>query len=127
MNVRCVENCINLVFKAFFNSRSNVTLQCFQYFFNVLFILIFSHNTLCFCCRFNYRSTHYMVSNGFYNFLNWFDDRAWYPLGRIVGGTVSINCWKSISFKLINKSCFNTYIIPTLVWYQCILVPCKKY
>ncbi|CAE1262112.1 STT3 [Acanthosepion pharaonis] len=37
---------------------------------------------------FNYRSTHYMVNNGFYNFLNWFDDRAWYPLGRIVGGTV---------------------------------------
>ncbi|XP_013778011.2 dolichyl-diphosphooligosaccharide--protein glycosyltransferase subunit STT3B-like [Limulus polyphemus] len=37
---------------------------------------------------FNYRSTHYMVKNGFYNFLNWFDDRAWYPLGRIVGGTV---------------------------------------
>lgn len=37
---------------------------------------------------FNYRSTHYMVENGFYNFLNWFDDRAWYPLGRIVGGTV---------------------------------------
>lgn len=29
-----------------------------------------------------------MVENGFYNFLNWFDDRAWYPLGRIVGGTV---------------------------------------
>ncbi|KAI6173511.1 Dolichyl-diphosphooligosaccharide--protein glycotransferase [Aphelenchoides besseyi] len=37
---------------------------------------------------FNYRSTHYMVENGFYNFLNWFDERAWYPLGRIVGGTV---------------------------------------
>ncbi|XP_033732994.1 dolichyl-diphosphooligosaccharide--protein glycosyltransferase subunit STT3B-like [Pecten maximus] len=37
---------------------------------------------------FNYRSTHHMVENGFYNFLNWFDDRAWYPLGRIVGGTV---------------------------------------
>ena len=30
-----------------------------------------------------------MVNHGFYNFLNWFDDRAWYPLGRIVGGTVS--------------------------------------
>ena len=30
-----------------------------------------------------------MAENGFYNFLNWFDDRAWYPLGRIVGGTVS--------------------------------------
>jgi len=30
-----------------------------------------------------------MVKHGFYNFLNWFDERAWYPLGRIVGGTVS--------------------------------------
>jgi len=37
---------------------------------------------------FNYRATHHMVKNGFYNFLNWFDERAWYPLGRIVGGTV---------------------------------------
>ncbi|CAF0868192.1 unnamed protein product [Adineta steineri] len=37
---------------------------------------------------FNYRSTVYMTDNGFYNFLNWFDDLAWYPLGRIVGGTV---------------------------------------
>nr|CAD7410898.1 unnamed protein product [Timema cristinae] len=37
---------------------------------------------------FNYRATAYMVQNGFYNFLNWFDERAWYPLGRIVGGTV---------------------------------------
>ena len=44
------------------------------------------------CFRFNYRSTHYMVKHGFYNFLNWFDERAWYPLGRIVGGTVSIYC-----------------------------------
>jgi len=37
---------------------------------------------------FNYRSTVYMTDNGFYNFLNWFDEFAWYPLGRIVGGTV---------------------------------------
>ncbi|GLH01382.1 Dolichyl-diphosphooligosaccharide--protein glycosyltransferase subunit STT3B [Gryllus bimaculatus] len=37
---------------------------------------------------FNFRSTAYMVENGFYSFLNWFDERAWYPLGRIVGGTV---------------------------------------
>ena len=29
-----------------------------------------------------------MVKHGFYDFLNWFDERAWYPLGRIVGGTV---------------------------------------
>ena len=32
--------------------------------------------------RFNYRSTAYMVEHGFYDFLNWFDERAWYPLGR---------------------------------------------
>merc|ERR1712038_984445 len=37
---------------------------------------------------FNYRSTAYMVKHGFYDSLNWFDERAWYPLGRIVGGTV---------------------------------------
>jgi len=37
---------------------------------------------------FNYRATAYMVQHGYYNFLNWFDERAWYPLGRIVGGTV---------------------------------------
>jgi len=37
---------------------------------------------------FNYRATAHMVEHGFYDFLNWFDERAWYPLGRIVGGTV---------------------------------------
>jgi len=37
---------------------------------------------------FNYRSTKYLVSQGLYNFLNWFDDSTWYPLGRIVGGTI---------------------------------------
>lgn len=36
---------------------------------------------------FNYRATHYMVEHGWIDFLNWFDERAWYPLGRIVGGT----------------------------------------
>lgn len=36
-----------------------------------------------------------MVENSFYKFLDWFDERAWYPLGRIVGGTVSF-----IKFKL---------------------------
>lgn len=37
---------------------------------------------------FNFRSTKYLVTEGFYNFVNWFDDQAWYPLGRIVGGTI---------------------------------------
>eukprot|EP01087_Luapelamoeba_hula_P014258 TRINITY_DN4154_c0_g1_i1.p1 TRINITY_DN4154_c0_g1~~TRINITY_DN4154_c0_g1_i1.p1 ORF type:complete len:745 (+),score=118.79 TRINITY_DN4154_c0_g1_i1:102-2336(+) len=37
---------------------------------------------------FNFRSTKYLVFRGFYDFLNWFDEASWYPLGRIVGGTI---------------------------------------
>ena len=37
---------------------------------------------------FNYRTTKFLAEQGFYNFHNWFDDRAWYPLGRIIGGTI---------------------------------------
>ena len=37
---------------------------------------------------FNYRTTKYLADEGFYDFHNWFDDRAWYPLGRIIGGTI---------------------------------------
>ncbi|KAI0074492.1 oligosaccharyl transferase STT3 subunit [Panus rudis PR-1116 ss-1] len=37
---------------------------------------------------FNYRATRVLVSKGFYYFWNWFDHTAWYPLGRVVGGTV---------------------------------------
>ncbi|KAK3755898.1 hypothetical protein QZH41_010002, partial [Actinostola sp. cb2023] len=37
---------------------------------------------------FNYRTTRFLVEEGFYDFHNWFDDRAWYPLGRIIGGTI---------------------------------------
>jgi len=37
---------------------------------------------------FNFRSTKYLVNEGYYNFHNWFDEGAWYPLGRIVGGTI---------------------------------------
>jgi dolichyl-diphosphooligosaccharide---protein glycosyltransferase len=37
---------------------------------------------------FNYRSTQYLVNNGYADFHNWFDPWAWYPLGRVVGPTV---------------------------------------
>lgn len=37
---------------------------------------------------FNYRVTQYLTKHGFYSMWNWFDDRTWYPLGRVVGGTV---------------------------------------
>jgi dolichyl-diphosphooligosaccharide--protein glycosyltransferase len=29
-----------------------------------------------------------MVEQGMYEFWNWFDSESWYPLGRVVGGTV---------------------------------------
>ena len=37
---------------------------------------------------FNYRSTIKLVQEGFKEFWNWFDSDSWYPLGRVVGGTV---------------------------------------
>lgn len=37
---------------------------------------------------FNYRATRYLVHHSFYEFLNWFDDKTWYPLGRVTGGTL---------------------------------------
>ncbi|KAK1262573.1 Dolichyl-diphosphooligosaccharide--protein glycosyltransferase subunit STT3B [Acorus gramineus] len=37
---------------------------------------------------FNYRTTVYLSENGFYEFWNWFDSESWYPLGRIIGGTL---------------------------------------
>ncbi|KQK09704.1 dolichyl-diphosphooligosaccharide--protein glycosyltransferase subunit STT3A [Brachypodium distachyon] len=37
---------------------------------------------------FNYRVTQFLTKSGIYEFWNWFDDRTWYPLGRVIGGTV---------------------------------------
>ncbi|KAI0630896.1 oligosaccharyl transferase STT3 subunit [Trametes polyzona] len=37
---------------------------------------------------FNYRATRVLAEKGFYAFWNWFDPTAWYPLGRVVGGTI---------------------------------------
>ncbi|KAL3625442.1 Dolichyl-diphosphooligosaccharide--protein glycosyltransferase subunit stt3a [Castilleja foliolosa] len=37
---------------------------------------------------FNYRVTQFLTKSGVYDFWNWFDDRTWYPLGRVIGGTL---------------------------------------
>ena len=37
---------------------------------------------------FNYRVTQYAVDHGVTNFWDFFDDKTWYPLGRVVGGTL---------------------------------------
>ncbi|KAI9998391.1 hypothetical protein PInf_002778 [Phytophthora infestans] len=38
--------------------------------------------------QFNFRVTKFLAQHGVYELLDWFDNRAWYPLGRIVGTTV---------------------------------------
>lgn len=37
------------------------------------------------------RSTVQLVEKGWYEFWNWFDYESWYPLGRVVGGTVRVS------------------------------------
>ena len=37
---------------------------------------------------FNFRSTQYLVNNGWEKFSNWYDYESWYPLGRPVGHTI---------------------------------------
>ena len=37
---------------------------------------------------FNYRTTQMLAKEGFYKFFNWFDSESWYPLGRVIGGTI---------------------------------------
>jgi len=37
---------------------------------------------------FNYRVTAFLTREGFTNLWNWFDEHTWYPLGRVIGGTV---------------------------------------
>lgn len=53
---------------------------------------------------FNYRTTKYLAEQGFYSFHNWFDDRAWYPLGRIIGGKKSnLFATNLIRLELVQK------------------------
>ena len=49
---------------------------------------------------FNFRTTKHLVNTNFYEFLNWFDDRSWYPLGRVVGGTVSMKLLPTIDLPV---------------------------
>ena len=38
--------------------------------------------------HFNFRATKVLTQKGVYEFWNWFDPTAWYPLGRVAGGTL---------------------------------------
>lgn len=37
---------------------------------------------------FNYRAAQFLIKEGFYEFWNWFDDKTWYPIARVIGGTI---------------------------------------
>ncbi|PAV86170.1 hypothetical protein WR25_01110 isoform B [Diploscapter pachys] len=66
-----------------------LSFACFAAFFSRLFAVIRYESVIHeFDPYFNYRTTRYLQEKGYYSFHNWFDDRAWYPLGRIVGGTI---------------------------------------
>lgn len=68
---------------------------------------------------FNYRTTRFMTENGFYQFHDWFDDMAWYPLGRIIGGTIYPGkfeilkiyhrSYDDIVFYILTTSCHKCY------------------
>ncbi|KAJ6221720.1 hypothetical protein RDWZM_000265 [Blomia tropicalis] len=61
---------------------------------------------------FNYRTTKYLAEKGFYSFHNWFDDRAWYPLGRIIGGTIypGLMVTSAVLFNLLEMLTFPIHI-----------------
>jgi len=35
-----------------------------------------------------YRSARYILNNGFFSFMNWYDDQSWYPYGKYMGGSI---------------------------------------
>ena len=53
----------------------------------------------------NFRTTKYLNANGYYDFHNWFDSQAWYPLGRIIGGTIfpGLMLTSSILHQVLNS------------------------
>jgi len=53
------------------------------------------------------------VYEGVYEFLNWFDERAWYPLGRIVGGTIYPG---PLAFRLESRPFANSKHNPGLMF-----------
>ena len=89
---------------------------CFLYalFFIILsFLLVITFIFFQFDPYFNYRSTIYLLKKGIYSFLNWFDDRSWYPLGRPTGTTVLL--FYSLSLSLF--SLFSSFSFSLVVYY----------
>ena len=69
---------------------------------------------------FNYRVTEYLTENGAYALWDWYDPESWYPLGRIIGGTLypGIMFTSFIIYKL-----FNTLLFPIDITTICVFIP----
>ena len=67
---------------------------------------------------FNYRVTEYLSEKGIYSLLDWYDPESWYPLGRIIGGTLypGLMFTSYIIFKLLNFLLFPINIINVCVF-----------
>ena len=59
------------------------------------------------------------LHKNFYNFLNWFDEKAWYPLGRVVGGTVYPGL---ILTAVLFKNILSLFNLPISITTACIFL-----
>lgn len=77
---------------------------------------------------FNYRTTKFLAEEGFYSFHNWFDDRAWYPLGRIIGGkSYSSHSYLLLCYSVVYIIFVGLTTLPNIgVLFDWSAVSCKK-
>ena len=70
---------------------------------------------------FNFRATEYLVDNGWKKFINWYDERSWYPLGRPVGTTIypGLQITAAIVFNVVNR----VFDIPISINDVCVFIP----
>ncbi len=70
---------------------------------------------------FNLRATEYLVDNGWTKFINWYDDKTWYPLGRPVGTTIypGLQITSALVYEILNK----VFDIPISINDVCVFVP----
>ena len=68
---------------------------------------------------FNFRATEYMVENGFSEYINWHDEKSWYPTGRDVSATsqTMLHITAATSYQIFggNSSLYDFTIIFPLV------------
>ena len=69
---------------------------------------------------FNFRATEYMVENGFSEYLQWNDDKSWYPAGRDVSATsqVMLHITAAITYQIFggNSNLYDfTILFPAII------------